>query len=280
MNDEERIQKEHRKQGIAGVFSRSAATYDHVGPPFFAHFGRRLVELAQIPAGARVLDVAAGRGAVLFPAAEQVGPHGYVIGIDLAEDMVKTTSEEIKQRGIRNAEMRRMDAEQLEFSDASFDCVLCGYALFFFPNLNRALSEFRRVLKPGGKLAVSTWGRDDERWKWLGQLLDAHRPPDTPQPPSGPNRFNNQAGLEEIMRENQFENIQVFDEEAEFFYADEEQWWATQWSHGGRYPLEMMSPDVQEKFKSAAFEKLQALRQPNGIPHNLPSLITVATRPR
>ena len=56
-----------RKQQVSGLFDRAANTFDHVGPRFFSHFGRRLVELAHIPIGAHVLDVATGRGAALFP---------------------------------------------------------------------------------------------------------------------------------------------------------------------------------------------------------------------
>ncbi len=78
MEDPEDPEITEQKRETAGVFSRGAATYDRVGPAFFSHFGRRLVELAQIPSGARVLDIATGRGAVLFPAAEAVGPQGQV----------------------------------------------------------------------------------------------------------------------------------------------------------------------------------------------------------
>jgi ubiquinone/menaquinone biosynthesis C-methylase UbiE len=278
MTDEARIQKERMKQGIAGVFSRSAPTYDHVGPQFFSHFGRRLVELTELLPGWRVLDVAAGRGAVLFPAAERVGETGFVIGIDLAEEMVKRTAEEIIRCGIQNAEIRHMDAEQLDFPDGSFDVVLCGYGLFFFPNLDRALAEFRRVLKPGGRLGVSTWAEDDGRWQWHGDLLKAYRPPNVPGEPDGLSRFGNQAGMETIMREGQFQNIQVIWETAEFAYADEEAWWATQWSHGRRYLLEMMPPDVLARFKEEAFAKMRALNGPDGYRQNFPTLFTLATR--
>jgi O-methyltransferase/aklanonic acid methyltransferase len=77
MSSKANEQKEH----IAGVFSRAASAYDRVGPQFFTHFGRRFVDLAEITPGARVLDIASGRGAILFPAAEQVGTDGSVIGI-------------------------------------------------------------------------------------------------------------------------------------------------------------------------------------------------------
>ncbi len=164
-----------KKDLIKGVFSRAAVTYDQVGPRFFSYFGQRLVELAQLPKGARVLDVAVGRGAVLFAAAEQVGPDGSVIGIDLAEPMVDQTAAEARRRGLANVEVRQMDAEQLAFPDSSFGAVLCGFALFFFPHLDLALSEFIRVLKPLGWVAASTWGKDDERWSWLQEINKAYQ---------------------------------------------------------------------------------------------------------
>ena len=101
---------EHQ-DGIVGVFSRAASTYDRIGPRFFAHFGQRLVELAQITPGSYVLDVAAGRGAVLFPAGERVGASGRAIGIDLSSEMVEETANDIQNAGWENVEIRRMSAE-------------------------------------------------------------------------------------------------------------------------------------------------------------------------
>jgi O-methyltransferase/aklanonic acid methyltransferase len=84
-----------RKQQLSGMFDRVAPTYDHIGPRFFSHFGRRLVEIAQIPSGSKVLEVATGRGALLYPVSESVGPDGHVIGIDLSEMMVQETTKEL-----------------------------------------------------------------------------------------------------------------------------------------------------------------------------------------
>src|SRR5579871_2774492 len=84
---------------MAGVFNRAAATYGQVGPGYFAYFGRRLIEQVGLAPGMRGLDVGTGRGAVLFPAAQAVGPSGSVLGIDLSEEMVRATNAEIEQRG-------------------------------------------------------------------------------------------------------------------------------------------------------------------------------------
>lgn len=103
------------QEGIVGVFSRAASTYDSHGPRFFAQLGQRLVETSQITPGASVLDVASGRGAVLFAAADQVGPDGHVVGIDLADSMVRETTAEIQRTARQNVELIQMSADQLDF---------------------------------------------------------------------------------------------------------------------------------------------------------------------
>ncbi len=98
------------QEGVVGVFSRAASTYDSHGPRFFFQLGQRLVELCQVTLGTNVLDVAAGRGAVLFAAGDQVGPEGHAVGIDLAENMVRETKADIQSAGRQNVEMHQMSA--------------------------------------------------------------------------------------------------------------------------------------------------------------------------
>jgi ubiquinone/menaquinone biosynthesis C-methylase UbiE len=277
-----------RKHEVAGFFGRAAPTYDRVGPRFFSRFGHRLVEWADISAGARVLDVAAGRGAVLFPAAEAVGLHGQVVGIDLSPAMVAETSREIEQRALSNVSLHQMDAEHLQFPDESFDFVLCGFAVFFFPQLDRALAEFHRVLRPQGRLAISTWGQRDESWKWYGDLFETYLPsPPEEQPADTPPRprpvFNKPDGLVALLGGAGFADVRVDSDEADFSYGSAEEWWQTQWSHGARSGLEDLErkggAELLERFKSDAFEKFQTVKQPNGIHELLRALFAVATRP-
>ena len=146
-----------RKEQTRALFDRLAPDYD-AGPRCFTHFGGRLVDVVGIAPGQRVLDVATGRGAVLFPAAERAGTAGSVVGIDLAEGMARATNAEAEHRGL-SAHVHVMDAEHLDFPDATFDHVLCGFGVMFFPDQGRALAEFRRVLRPRGQVCVSTWQR-------------------------------------------------------------------------------------------------------------------------
>lgn len=266
---------EAKKAYVAGVFSRVAATYDQVGPRFFSHFGRRLVDLAGLSQGARVLDVATGRGAVLFPAAERVGPSGWVIGIDVAGSMVEAVSQESRRRGLRNAEVRQMDAEHLEFQDETFDAVLCGFALFLFPHLETVLREFHRVLKSGGRIGFSTWGKVDERWSWIDPIDKAYNA----EADLSSHKLDTPARCEEISRAAGWEDVRCVEESTEFVYADEEEWWATQWAHGSRAAMERVATDRLDRYKSELFAGLQAHKEPDGIHKVFPALFTVATKP-
>jgi ubiquinone/menaquinone biosynthesis C-methylase UbiE len=119
-----------------------------------------------------VLDIGAGRGAILCEAAERVGTDGRVTGIDIAPGMVDETAAEIARRGLRHAEMRLMDAGALlDLAEATFDHVLCGFAVFFFEDLSGVLREVLRVLKPGGRLGFAFSRQPDPRWTWYEALL-------------------------------------------------------------------------------------------------------------
>jgi SAM-dependent methyltransferase len=192
--------------------------------------------------GDRVLEVAAGRGAVLFPAAERVGPGGRVLGIDLSAGMVEHTSAEIQERGLRQAEMQLMDAETLALPEHSLEAVLCSFAVFFFGDVEGALRRFARVLVPGGRLGFAFSRGTDPRWQWYEELLGefvslARRGPG--QPP-----IREPGALVEAMQRAGCWDVVETVEETELFFADADDWWVSLWTHGSRIPLEQLSAEA------------------------------------
>jgi ubiquinone/menaquinone biosynthesis C-methylase UbiE len=240
------------------VFSQAATIYDRIGPGIFSYFGQRLVDLAEIKAGANVLDVATGRGALLFPAAAKVGANGYVTGIDFSPDMVRETAKDIESQKLPHAEIRQMDAEQMTFSDASFDRVLCGFALWMFADPARVLQEFHRVLRDGGHVAVSTWAADNPSQTWCFEVLRpfVYAPTAKDLPAKIDVRFDTTLQIETSLQQAGFKNIRITVEEKEFIYADEKQYWSSLWSSGYRRQLEKLTPAVLEQAKSEVFRKL------------------------
>ncbi len=269
------------------MYDRAAGLYDHVGIKQASYYANLLVERLNIPPGARVLDVATGRGALLFAAAQRVGPTGRVIGIDLAPQMIAETTAEIQARGLTQAQVQLMDADCAVFPDHSFDYVLCGFALHFL-DYPRTLVRFRRMLKAGGTIATThpyvptSDPENTQRWQWLFQLTREVFPPDFAPPASwtAPNRLNRPQSIATALDAAGFCDISVTNEEEVMSFRDEEEWWAWEWSQASRFWLEGMTPDALARFKSVSFEKLKAMKGPAGIPIRLGACLAMAKVPR
>lgn len=258
------------KKNITDLFNKVSPVFDGSGPRFFTYFGERLVELTGIKQGQTVLDVATGKGASLFVAAEKVRENGKVIGIDIAEGMVRETNLEIQRRALKNAKAMVMDAENLEFINETFDHILCGFGVFFFPDYKVAFNEFIRVLKQGGKFSFTTFLRkSDDEFSWFHELVEKYLPPfqdelDEYQEEESP-EFHTEEGLYKILKEAEFNNIQVIIEEKVFIYKDEQEWWDKLWTHGSIAVLERIPEDKMKDFKIEVFEKLREIKGEDGI---------------
>jgi ubiquinone/menaquinone biosynthesis C-methylase UbiE len=262
---------EASKAQNAALFNGLAPDYDAAGPGAFAHFGQRLVALIGVAPGQRVLDVATGRGAVLFPAAAAVGDAGEVVGIDLAERMVDATREEAARRGVK-ADLRVMDAEQLDFPDASFDQVFCGFGVMFFPNLDGTLGEFRRVLKPGGRLGISTWRVSET--EDLGAVLDELGL----QPGRPPGWITEPEALRSPLIRAGFTDVRVEVAAETFRYADLEQYWQTALGTARRRVIDTLEPAQREQVRARLAERLRPHQCTDGYDVEAVALLAVATR--
>jgi ubiquinone/menaquinone biosynthesis C-methylase UbiE len=178
------------KDFFPDVFSRHAESYRRRLEDIMARGearGRmRMLELAGLHLGMRVLDLACGPGNLSRLVAAKVGPSGEVVGVDLAPGMIDLA----RHSGIAGASFEVMDMEQLAFADATFDGAICGHGLQFAPDLSRALSEARRVLKPGGRLAASVPASPlkDSVWGLLDGVIDRWLPTGPDVIDAGPTR--------------------------------------------------------------------------------------------
>jgi SAM-dependent methyltransferase len=135
----------------------AAEAWHRWGPTLRAWLGpatERMLDLARVGAGARVLDVAAGAGDQTLDAAARVGPRGRVLATDLSPEILTYAAREARRAGHENVDVRAMDGENLALEDASFDVVMSRVGLIYFPDQQRALGEMRRVLVPGGRVAA------------------------------------------------------------------------------------------------------------------------------
>jgi ubiquinone/menaquinone biosynthesis C-methylase UbiE len=142
----------------AATYNAAADFYDHPTNTFWERYGRRTIERLRLTPGERVLDVCCGSGASAIPAAQAVGPAGSVVGIDLAENLLALARTKAAQDGLTNIQFESGDLTALRFADGSFDAVVCVFGIFFVPDMEAALRELKRVLRPSRRLAITTWG--------------------------------------------------------------------------------------------------------------------------
>ena len=139
-------------------WDRAAADYERGWAAPLRPAQDRLLALAALGAGERVLDLACGTGLVTLRAALAVGPSGSVTGTDISDAMVAAVSAEAARQGLDWVSARRADAETYPFDPGSFDAVLCGFGLMYAPDPIAALAGGFQVLRPGGRFVAAVWG--------------------------------------------------------------------------------------------------------------------------
>jgi ubiquinone/menaquinone biosynthesis C-methylase UbiE len=258
------------KAWLAGVFDRAAPTYDRIGEAYHTYFAERLVDLTAPPRDAHLLDIACGRGAVLVAAA--LRGIGRLTGIDVSPTMIELARADLRAAGVTEVDLRVMDAEHLDFPDARFDVLTAAFALFFLPDPARAAAEFRRVLRSGGVLAVSTWGDQDERWTFEDDLLPTS---DSPRTRALQQPFSRPEDVTELLATAGFTDVEVHQEETEIFFVSKEEWWDWHWSYSVRGLLEQLSPGELVAYRDACFQAMDALQTAAGYPLRLNALIVI-----
>jgi ubiquinone/menaquinone biosynthesis C-methylase UbiE len=171
-------------QAIAPTWERRRADIETVTVPVREWMLR---ELAPQP-GDTVLELAAGVGDTGFDAAELIGEQGRLITSDFSPAMLGAARRRGAARGVENVEYRVMDAERIELETDSVDGVLCRFGYMLMVDTAAALAETRRVLRPGGRLALAVWGAAERNPNFgilaISLVQRGHLPP--PEPPGPP----------------------------------------------------------------------------------------------
>jgi ubiquinone/menaquinone biosynthesis C-methylase UbiE len=253
------------RSAVAQLFDRASETYEAVGVDFFAPFAGELLARIGLTAGERVLDVGCGRGAVLFPAAQAVGAAGSVLGIDLSARMVEHTALNLGKRGVANASVVVMDAQSPDLADASFDVVAASFVVFFLPDPVAGLRAWHRLLKPGGRAGITTFGGDDPRWAGVRELFKPFLTPAMAWSlASRAALFASMATFGQAVESAGFTDVRSEERRVPVTFADPEQWISWSWSHGQRMFWELVPEDRRLAVHAAVLRALEPLREPDG----------------
>jgi SAM-dependent methyltransferase len=240
---------------VAGGWAQHAEYADARG----AQSAGRMLDLAEVGTGDRVLELACGPGGLGLAAAERVGPGGEVVLTDVAEQMTAIAAARAAELGLGNVAFRRLDLERIDEPDASYDVVLCREGLMFALEPARAVAEIRRVLRPGGRVAIAVWAAR-ERNPWLGLVMDVvSEQTGAPVPPPGipgPFALGEAGELRRLLDKAGLTEVQVGELSVPLRTASFDEWWARTSALAG--PLSAILPSLPEAAVQAMRERASA----------------------
>ena len=263
------MQLDAHKSAVANAYGLASAGYNKPALKFFSQGAEALVDFAGLTRGQRILDVAAGTGHAALYAGIVVGAeHGVVIGIDIAEEMVRLANAYARELSSRNVRFELMDGEHTTFADDEFDAVLCAYGIFFLPDMTNGIAEWKRVAKPGGWVCLSAFGDTafqpqsdlfEERIRRFGAVI-----PDRKRP-FGWQRLVHPQELATLLDQTGMANVRVREVKIGYLLRDASEWWDICWNSGFRGPLSKLSASDLQQFKEEHLREVEALRSRDGI---------------
>ena len=245
----------------ATTYNAAADYFDDNTLSFWNKYGTATVDRLQLSKGMKVLDVACGSGASALPAAKAVGSNGSVIAVDLAENLLSLGRAKAATLGLHNVQFVYGDMTGLGYADESFDAVICVFGIFFVSDMEGLIKELWRMVKPKGKLAITTWGPDlfapvynvwrEAVKKERPDLYSAFNPWD---------RITDVESVKNLFRSAGINNVDVVAENGTHPLLKPEDWWTIVLGSGFRWTVDKLGPDASMRVRRQNIEWIKANR--------------------
>jgi SAM-dependent methyltransferase len=274
------------KETTREQWQQAAAAWHRWGPTLEAWLGEAteaMLDLTRVGEGDRVLDIAAGAGGQTLAAARRVGSQGAVLASDISANILEFAASEARAAGLGNVATQVMDGEALDVDDGVFDAVISRLGLMYFPDLQRALAETRRALRPGGRVSAIVFSTPQRNEFFSIPVSIVRRiaqlPPPAPGVP-GPFSLGQPGALEATYEAAGFREVRVQTVEAPVRFASAAE--CTRFERESFGALHTMLAGVAEPERELAWAEITAgLRQfegPDGFVGPCELLVGAATK--
>lgn len=266
--------------GWAAVFDHAADSYDREQLSFFDAHANALVAQIGVRSGERVLDVATGTGKVAMRAAAAVGAGGSVVGVDVSASMLRIARAKAAAAPVRFC---MMDARDLAFRDGSFDVAACAFGLTFMqPRIVDGVRELRRVVRPGGRVAIATFV--EEAFSPLLEpflsALEGVGVPRSARPRPRWMLLDRERSVARVLRSGGLSHRRVIRAAAETTLREVDDFWVLLRGSAWRSALRWLSPEASVRVRDDLQRRFEDLRGPEGVRLDTSALIGTGVRGR
>lgn len=266
-----------KKRMIREAFNTVAAGYDNPALPFFPTTAELLLEHLNLDNRDTLLDVCTGTGAVALRAAK-ICPQGHVTGIDLSPGMLEQAQRRASEFELDNVTFLEMDIEQHDLEPDRFDAISCSFGLFFIDDMQSALDKLVSSLKPGGKLAISSFcGSAFEPCSSL--FLDRYAAMGKEVPALSWKRLGETELINNLFDKAGLEQTHIHHEPLGHHLHCAEDWWEIVWNAGYRGLLNTLDDEQVIAFKRQHIAEIGALCEVEPFWLNTEIFIASAKKP-
>ena len=267
------MESTERKKMIQKGFDTVAAGYDHPALSFFPETAKRLIEHLQLQPTDRLLDVCTGTGVVALAAAEKLN-QGKVFGVDLSSGMLQQAKNKAAEKNLDNTEFKQMDLEHLAFEADTFDVATSSFGLFFLEDMDKGLTNIARTVKPGGKVAITSFAGD--AFSPMAEIfISGYKATGREMPTPSWKRLATEQLLVEQFKTVGISKVNIHHEPLGYQMKSSQMWWDVVWNAGWRSFLNQMSADEQQVFKEAHLAEITALLGEDGVWFNTEVFIAI-----
>ncbi|WP_141822957.1 class I SAM-dependent methyltransferase [Humibacillus xanthopallidus] len=249
--------------GVRRVFDLIADDYDNVGVSFFQPIADGLVDAVGAAPGDRALDLGCGSGTSSRALAAAVGPGGSLVGLDLSPAMVERARRSLEGSPV-DVTLLVGDASDPDLPAASFDVAISSLVLFFLPEPAAALSRWVRLVAPGGRIGLSTFGPSNEQWQSLEAPLREFMPPLDPRSVGPQSPFASDEGMAALLADAGATDVRTTSRRVEFGFEGFDQWLRFSRSVGQRVAWERMTQDDTARVLEETRRRFDEAAAPDG----------------
>jgi ubiquinone/menaquinone biosynthesis C-methylase UbiE len=261
------------KQTIQTTFDKVSSRYDQNS--FFGLSAKKMAELLPTTDSMSILDLSTGTGSVAIEVASKL-QDAKIEAIDLSREMLDIAANKAQQMNIENIRFTQCDVDSMQYQPATFDVITCGYAMFFYPDMEATYRTICNTVKPGGQLFFSSF--TEEAFNPYAELLleRLNLNYDLSPPTQIKDRLKTKQKWQALVETFNYHTLEIVEQPIRYPITVDE-WWNLLNSAGYKSLLDRLTPDQLAEFKTDHLAEIATLSNSGTIELNTDTLFCIVT---